>query len=679
MGPPDVSADRPPSQVCLETREQFVSNQLLSMRITYMLRNILECSWPAAWMYYTLEKMISVSDLLATKSFAKGMEFTAHCIAHIVNAERSALERLQWTLVDLSFLQPVVDTVMYAVGMTDSASVKFALSLALGYPLVFLVPFMPEFLRQPWLVVSGLLLYQWVFGIGYLRVLLVASGCFAVLKAGTVNKAIGRWSPVATAILSFAYLCIRHASRQDGASITDAVPMMVLAVKLYTFGYNVYDGTIGLPALAQSVSETLIKLRQAKTPEEMKRIKASHAILEDRYERSVREFPSLLDFLSFIFNPATVMAGPAYEYSVHRAGITHKARATVATGKSTESVLLPIGLSSRWLPSLLKFLVGAFCLLTSAIFTPAFNIEGMHQQSLAVLAGDATAPSTAARLWYMYIAFLLVRMQYYGVWKLTEGAAVLGGFGYRPTSAGNQLIQKMDWLLGGSLRSILSLNGFISDRWLDSTLALFNAYLPQPGSSEMTPTPSDDLPDWEAASNIDPLSVETATSIDTMLKHWNKHTQSWLERYIFKRAPRAGGLNKWLAFGASAFWHGFYPGYYLGFLTIPLIQEGGKQLHNAWLRVLAVTGVLKPAQAFADTQLGAVMLGLGGWIFTMGAWSYCLMPFCIFEAQKGLEMWKSWWYIGHLFIASSFILSWATFALLGSGKASSGAGKVKAS
>jgi hypothetical protein len=38
-----------------------------------------------------------------------------------------------------------------------------------------------------------------------------------------------------------------------------------------------------------------------------------------------------------------------------------------------------------------------------------------------------------------------------------------------------------------------------------------------------------------------------------------QRTQSWLERYIFKRAPRAYNMN--LTYFISAFWHGFYPGY----------------------------------------------------------------------------------------------------------------------
>ncbi len=37
-----------------------------------------------------------------------------------------------------------------------------------------------------------------------------------------------------------------------------------------------------------------------------------------------------------------------------------------------------------------------------------------------------------------------------------------------------------------------------------------------------------------------------------------QRTQSWLERYVYKRAPRSYNMN--LTYFISAFWHGFYPG-----------------------------------------------------------------------------------------------------------------------
>ena len=59
-----------------------------------------------------------------------------------------------------------------------------------------------------------------------------------------------------------------------------------------------------------------------------------------------------------------------------------------------------------------------------------------------------------------------------------------------------------------------------------------------------------------------------------------QRTQSWLERYIFKRAPRAYNMN--LTYFISAFWHGFYPGYVMLYppatithdpRTVPLLQR----------------------------------------------------------------------------------------------------------
>ena len=45
---------------------------------------------------------------------------------------------------------------------------------------------------------------------------------------------------------------------------------------------------------------------------------------------------------------------------------------------------------------------------------------------------------------------------------------------------------------------------------------------------------------------------------------WNIRTLIWLRRTVYERAPM---YNTMAVFTVSAFWHGFYPGYYVGFLT----------------------------------------------------------------------------------------------------------------
>jgi lysophospholipid acyltransferase len=90
----------------------------------------------------------------------------------------------------------------------------------------------------------------------------------------------------------------------------------------------------------------------------------------------------------------------------------------------------------------------------------------------------------------------IIRCQYYGVWKLAEAACILAGFGFREAEK-----------------------------------------------------------DFGGVANVKPLEVELAFSQAKVMKVWNIHTQSWLERYVFKRTPRS--VNKFLVFAASAFfWYG---------------------------------------------------------------------------------------------------------------------------
>jgi lysophospholipid acyltransferase len=97
------------------------------------------------------------------------------------------------------------------------------------------------------------------------------------------------------------------------------------------------------------------------------------------------------------------------------------------------------------------------------------------------------------------VCLFFVRTKYYFGWLVTEGSAVLAGFGYVPATKS-----------------------------------------------------------WTGVGNVDVLSFEFATNISNAAKAWNQRTQSWLERYVYKRAPRAYQMN--LTYFISAFWHGFYPG-----------------------------------------------------------------------------------------------------------------------
>lgn len=104
---------------------------------------------------------------------------------------------------------------------------------------------------------------------------------------------------------------------------------------------------------------------------------------------------------------------------------------------------------------------------------------------------------------YMQACQLIERTKYYGIWTLTEGAAILTGFG-------------------------------------------FTGYTPTGKST------------WRGAANLDVLNVEFAPNFKVLLDSWNMKTNTWLRECIYKRVTpkgrKPGFKSSMLTFGTSAFW-----------------------------------------------------------------------------------------------------------------------------
>lgn len=124
----------------------------------------------------------------------------------------------------------------------------------------------------------------------------------------------------------------------------------------------------------------------------------------------------------------------------------------------------------------------------------------------------------------IWVALVGVRFKYYFGWKIAEGAACMAGLGY---------------------------NG------IDKTTARHK---------------------WNRVENIDVLNYETSKSLRTSSQCWNKTTNLWLRRYVYDRAPPS--VNLYFTYLVSAFWHGFYPGYYMFFLSVAAATNVHRQVHR---------------------------------------------------------------------------------------------------
>ena len=81
----------------------------------------------------------------------------------------------------------------------------------------------------------------------------------------------------------------------------------------------------------------------------------------------------------------------------------------------------------------------------------------------------------------------------------------------------------------------------------------------------------------------------------------------------------------------SAFWHGIHPGYYLSFMTVPLMLLAEDLMRSAFRS--------EKNRAFYDWA---------NWFFRMRAFEYLSMGFLLLGWSSTIRYWQSTFFIGHL-------------------------------
>ncbi|XP_022650145.1 lysophospholipid acyltransferase 1-like [Varroa destructor] len=180
----------------------------------------------------------------------------------------------------------------------------------------------------------------------------------------------------------------------------------------------------------------------------------------------------------------------------------------------------------------------------------------------------------------------LSRVQYYLVWKLSEAVCNSSGYGY---------------------------------------------YITKEGESR-----------WDGANNIHIFKLETAPSLKVILDNWNVSTQRWLKHVCYdRRTPYKTGMT----FLLSALWHGFYPGYFLAFMTCSLFVMASRRVRRS-LRPLLVHGPV--SQFFYD---------LLTFCFSTSFLAYTTAPFVLLQFSKAIHIWREVFFYGHVLALAAIVLS----------------------
>ncbi|KAL4224814.1 hypothetical protein ACF0H5_015510 [Mactra antiquata] len=136
---------------------------------------------------------------------------------------------------------------------------------------------------------------------------------------------------------------------------------------------------------------------------------------------------------------------------------------------------------------------------------------------------------------------------------------------------------------------------------------------------------------WDLLNNVNIYALEVSTSLKVNIESWNVITAQWLRYTVYERSPSS--IATWLVFVISAFWHGFYPGYYIAFLTAALFTTAARLVRRN----------VRPY--FLQSSQHLYFYDFVTFWFTRFANCYFVCPFVILESMHAIRLYSScyWW------------------------------------
>ncbi|KAI4207357.1 MAG: hypothetical protein LQ346_000607 [Caloplaca aetnensis] len=311
-------------------------------------------------------------------------------------------------------------------------------------------------------------------------------------------------------------------------------------------------------------------------------------------ERALRNIPSVLDFAGYVLFFPSLFAGPSFDFVDYQRWIT---TTMFEVPKGSDPQHAPPTRKQRKIPrsgtpAALKALTGLLWIFLFLRFSAWYNTS-------FVMSSDYMKYSFPRRIWILEMLGFSTRMKYYGVWYLTEGACILSGLGYKGID-------------------------------------------PKTGRAQ-----------WNRLENVNPWGIETAQNTRAYLENWNKNTNNWLRNYMYLRVTPKGkkpGFRASLAtFITSAFWHGFYPGYYLSFVLAAFLQTVAKNFRR----------FVRPFFLTPDGQRATqhkIYYDALSFVTTQTAFCFTTAPFVLLSLHSSLLVWSRVYFYAVIGTAASMAI-----------------------
>jgi hypothetical protein len=374
---------------------------------------------------------------------------------------------------------------------------------------------------------------------------------------------------------------------------------MVLTMKMTSFAYCLYDGTYDTKNVFGNLSQSNLNDKQRK-------------IYLERRRYAIKTMPNILEYFGYVYCFASVLVGPSLEFTeyvhtIHSNHISIDAYGPlIGEYHNTELIRNDTrndNPTKKELDDDNDYESGSihrsYEIPSSLMTSLEFFFQGLFCLFVHLIISskfplkrvcDPTflkSYNMMIRLVYTYIALFGERFKYYFVWKIAEGGCIMGGFGYDPYS-----------------KNV-----------------------------------------WIGAKNVNIIDFETATNMQSLSRAWNLKTQRWLERYTYLRS----GKSLILTYTVSALWHGLYPGFYLFFLSVPLLTEIERlcrQKLNPYFMVKKDDGQIQ----YSSTYI------LLCWILTTLSLNYIAQMFSLQTWERGITVLNSYYHIPHILFITFYII-----------------------
>ncbi|CAG0918680.1 unnamed protein product [Notodromas monacha] len=226
---------------------------------------------------------------------------------------------------------------------------------------------------------------------------------------------------------------------------------------------------------------------------------------------AIKKKPGVLEFFGYVLNFQGVCAGPMVFYVDYQEFVTGR-NFKIKEARSEQN---GVSNGSRCIPALDEKTAEPTALIAvtskvsaSLLFALGFLFLGPVFEIKHLKDDSFFEASVVYRSFYVLMATTIARWKYYVAWILADAIANASGLGFA-------------------------------------------------GYDESG------LPRWDLISNVDLYGVEVGLSFHELIASWNKGTNRWLKMTVYERVPKFRTLSTYVL---SAFWHGFYPGYYLTFV-----------------------------------------------------------------------------------------------------------------